>query len=71
LHFFRYLLQLINAPPNLYYPKGYNRTSGKSNTSQDVVKQMFKEISDEDIKKLLEVYSVDYELFGYDYPDLR
>jgi len=69
--FFRYLLQLIDAPPDLHYPQGYDKKSGKSKTNRNRVKEAFKDISDEDIKKLLDFYSLDYELFGYDIPNLR
>jgi len=71
INFFRYLLHLIGAPPDLHYPQGYNKKSGKSSTAKDRVKELFKYVSDEDIKKLLKLYATDYEMFGYKHPGLR
>ncbi len=64
-----YVLHEVHVDHLIKFPRA-NRISGRPKTA-DILKQSYKNISSEDIHRLWEIYSVDYAMFGYPYPDYK
>jgi len=62
-----YVLQKIGVSNIIKFPVA-NRIKGRPRTT-DILQKSYANISTEDIHKLWELYSVDFAMFGYSYPE--
>lgn len=63
------VLSHLNVDRMLHFPDRPH--SGKRPPTADILRSRFANISSEDVHKLWELYSVDFAMFGYQYPDLE
>ena len=64
-----FVLDEIGVSDIISFPKG-KANNGKGKTTR-VISSYYNDISSELIHQLWELYSVDYSMFGYPYPDVK
>ena len=62
----QYILQKISAPEVLRKLEKKNQTKGKN--SHDVTLEFLQQLDQKTFDKLVDVYKIDFEIFGYDIP---